>query len=1048
MGRKFSACMVCVLVSSLFPSTGAIAADGNENNGQRFDFGSDSSPVESGYTQVTNTMLYDSDRGYGIDKEVANRDREAPDDLRRDFILDDDYEFKTDISNGEYFVRIIAGDDIAFNRTSFAIEGEEEETITSNSGEYTELTKTVEVTDGQLNVEISENGRINGLEIMPVSEVTNVEVSDRTLTPESSVTLTWDNNETATSYEIYRQEEDDEFLRIGNSDTNQYTDDSVQLGSSYTYAVSLRNNQGIESPKSNEVQVDVFDEAVTVPEAPGNLEIDDATDDGVEFSWEKINDTEKYYVYRSRFEEDGYVQIGETDNSQYTDDSVLTTRHYYYQVRAVNEGGVSEASDSLESPIVNEQLRQMEQLNRAPVAVDTDDGVYVGWKMLGTDPEEVTFDLYRDGEKINESPIADSTNFLDKNGTANATYQVHVNNGSGEEETESVDVWNEQYASIPLDKPEGGVTEDGEEYEYTANDASVGDVTGDGNYEMIVKWDPTNSKDNSQTGYTGNVYIDAYTLDGEKLWRIDGGKNIRAGAHYTQFLVYDFDGNGKSEVAFKTADGTVDGEGNVIGDADADHRNDEGYILEGDEFLTIFDGETGAALDTIDYYPPRGDVNDWGDGYGNRVDRFLGGVAYLDGETPSLVMARGYYTRAVLATYDFEDGELKERWIFDSDEEGNEEYAGQGNHSLSINDVDGDGSDEIVYGAAVIDHDGTGLYSTGWGHGDAQHVSDLDPNRSGLEIFQPHEDAGSPVGYGLRDAETGEKLWGVETGTDVGRGLAADIDPTHDGAEMWASASWDGSGGGSGIFTAEGERISDESPTSINHAVWWTGDLQRELLDHDFDAGNEPHGVGRIDKWNWEEEKLENVLIPEGTRSNNYTKGNPSLQADLYGDWREEVAWPSSDSEEMRIYTTTDTTDERIFTLMHDPTYRLGVAWQNVAYNQPPHTGFFLGHDMETPDAPAITTGDEITDPEPEPDPEASFDNLSSLTEEYIGSEGIGNGMQTKIKIAEKLDEKGNTKARDKQLDAYMNLVEVQSGKTLSESEAETLIEIAEELQQ
>lgn len=1046
--KKISTFMSLVLVTSLFSGTGAVSAEEHDDI-LNFDFGSASSPVADGYTQVTNTMIYDSERGYGLSKNVSERNRGGPDDLRRDFVLDGNYEFSVDVPDGDYFVRIIAGDDIAFNRSGFTIEGEDKGNITSNSGEYAELTAMTNVSDGQLNIQIRENGRINGLDIIPMSEISTLALESKTLAPEEAVTLNWESSSAAESYQIYRREGDSgAFEAVGTSNTNSFTDTDVELGFSYTYAVTLVTSQGIESSQSNEVAVDMFDSSYTVPQTPQNLEVDGATENSVSFSWTEQEDALKYYVYKSRFEIDRYERVGVTDDASFTDDTA-TFQHYYYQVRAVNEGGISEVSEPLQSPIASEKLRQMEQLNRAPVAVDTEDGIYIGWKMLGTDPEEVNFDIYRDGEQINEEPITESTNFVDTAGSVDAVYQIQVNQGSGEKETEEFGVWNEQFSTIPLDKPEGGVTPDGVEYEYTANDTSVGDLNGDGNYEMIVKWDPTNSKDNSQSGYTGNVYIDAYTLDGEKLWRIDGGKNIRAGAHYTQFLVYDFNGNGKSEVVFKTADGTVDGQGTVIGDAEADYRNSAGYVLDGPEFLTVFDGETGAAVDTIDYTPPRGNVSSWGDGYGNRVDRFLAGVAYLDGETPSIVMARGYYTRTVLAAYDIVDGQLEERWVFDSDEEGNGAYAGQGNHSLSINDVDGDGNDEIVYGAAVIDHDGTGLHSTGWGHGDAAHVGNLNPNRAGLEIYQPHESSGSPVGYGIRDAETGELIWGERTGTDVGRGLAADIDPRYDGTELWASNSWDGSSGGSGLYTVEGELITENTPPSINHAVWWTGDLLRELLDHDFNQGEDPHGVGRIDKWNWEEERLENIFIPEGTRSNNGTKGNPSLQADLYGDWREEVIWPSADSTELRIYTTTDVTEERIFTLMHDPTYRLGVAWQNVAYNQPPHTGFFLGHGMETPAMPAIVTGDELHPDDPDPvEEEISFADLTALTSEFAGNKGPVNGMLAKIRAAERSDEKGNIKARNNQLGAFMNQVNAQTGKVLEEDQAAQLLRIAEKLQE
>nr|WP_281414057.1 rhamnogalacturonan lyase [Lederbergia ruris] len=691
----------------------------------------------------------------------------------------------------------------------------------------------------------------------------------------------------------------------------------------------------------------------------------------------------------------------------------------------------------------------MEDLNRSLVAVDTENGIYVGWRMLGTDSKSVTFDLYRDGEKVNKEPITTSTNYLDEEGTIDSKYQVRVNNGSGDPVTEEVGVWSEQYLSIPIDKPEGGVTPDGVEYTYSANDASVGDVNGDGNYEIILKWDPSNSKDNSHSGHTGNVYIDAYTLEGERLWRIDLGRNIRAGAHYTQFLVYDFDGDGKAEVVMKTADGTVDGVGNVIGDPDADYRNSNGYILDGPEYLTVFNGETGEAMETIDYYPPRGNVNDWGDNYGNRVDRFLAGVAYLDGERPSFVMARGYYTRTVLAAYNWRDGKLTEEWVFDSDEPGNEAYAGQGNHSLSVADVDGDGKDEIIYGAAVIDHDGTGLYSTGFGHGDAGHVSNFNPNRPGLEIYESYEDKSSPYGFAIRDAETGEVLSGKRTGTDVGRALIADIDPRYDGAEYWASSSWDGSSGKSGLFSVEGELITKETPSSMNFAIWWDGDLLRELLDHNFNPDVDPHGVGKIEKWNWETEKLETLLVPEGTRTNNWTKGNPSLQADLFGDWREEVIWPSADSTELRIYTTTDITEHRIFTLMHDPQYRTAIAWQNVAYNQPPHPSFFIGANMEEPAMPNI----EVVKGDWE-DPDLDVSELESLVKEakLIKNEGkytesSYTALQKAISVAEKAV--GEVKTEEELNSAIAALqIAIDGLKPLEELDTSYLLSILEEYQE
>lgn len=1054
MGRKLSIFMILLMTFSIFPHSGAIlnskvsAEDGvsSEELNLMFDFGSETSPVAEGYLQVANTLVYNEEIGFGFDKAVGFRDRGAPDDLRRDFALADGAEFMVDLPNGDYFIRITAGDEIAFNRSSFTIEGEDKGNISSNTGEYAQLTTNMTVSDGQLNINIGENGRINGLEIMPLVDINSLVLEELSLLPETYVKLSWDAEELAENYHIYRKKDEGDFTHIGETSDTNYTDDTAELGYTYTYAITIVNQWGTESEKSNEIVARMMDDSIGAPTPPTGLIVDNVEEDSVTLSWEEVEGAVQYYVYRSRFDQDkypnyeiDYTEVGVTDTASFTDNSVMTYNNYYYIVRAVSEGGISEASGAIETPITKVRLRQMEKLNRALVAVDTEDGIYIGWKMLGTDPESVSFDIYRDNEKINEKPITTSTNYLDEDGTIDSKYQIQVNNGSGDPLTKEVEVWSEQHLSIPLDKPEDGVTPDGETYTYRANDASVGDLNGDGNYEIILKWDPSNSQDNSRGGYTGNVYFDAYTLEGERLWRIDAGKNIRAGAHYSQFLVYDFDGDGKSELVFKTADGTIDGVGNTIGDPEVDYRNSSGYILDGPEFLTVFNGETGAAMETIDYNPPRGDVNDWGDGYGNRVDRFLAGVAYLDGEQPSFVMARGYYTRTVLVAYNWRDGKLTEEWVFDSDEPGNGAYAGQGNHSLSVADVDGDGNDEIIYGAAVIDHDGTGLYSTGWGHGDSNHVSNLNPTRPGMEIYETYENSGSPVGYGIRDAETGELLWGVRTGSDVGRGMAADIDPRYDGAELWASDSWDGSSGGSGLFTVEGELITEKTPKSINHAVWWDGDLLRELLDHDFNESTDPHGVGKIDKWNWETEELETILVPEGTRTSNWTKGNPSLQADIFGDWREEVIWPSADSTELRIYTTTDVTEHRIYTLMHDPTYRLGVAWQNVAYNQPPHPGFFLGHGMDPAPTPAIYTGDEIAEPE------VTYETLISLTEDFIlengGNKGNVNAFVSKLEAAKASEEKGNINARNGQLGAYENQVHAKKGKLLTEDQAEILLE-------
>ena len=599
--------------------------------------------------------------------------------------------------------------------------------------------------------------------------------------------------------------------------------------------------------------------------------------------------------------------------------------------------------------------RQMENLNRGLIAIRSENQVYIGWRLLGNDPADIGFNLYSGKVKLNKTPIIASTNFVDSN-VSNKDYSIKTVIGGKEQKTsENAQIINQPYISIPLSIPTGGKTPGGEEYSYRANDASVGDLDGDGEYEIILKWDPTNSKDNSQKGYTGNVYLDAYKMNGKQLWRIDLGKNIRAGAHYTQFMVYDFDGDGKAEIICKTADGTTDGSGKVIGNSGSDFRNETGYVLSGPEFLTVFEGISGKALDTQDFYPKR-DINvgdnpttdemktGWGDGYGNRIDRYVSAVAYLDGKRPSFIAGRGYYTRLVRVAWDFRNGKLQRRWAFDSNDPSNETYFSQGNHNMTIGDVDGDGKDEIINGSSVIDDNGKGLYSTGLGHGDAMHMSDMDPDNPGMEIWQSYEE---PKRYGkfglsLKDAKTGRALWGVDgEGKDIGRSMASDIDPTYKGYEYWGAIG--------GLYNSKGEEISVTKPSSTNFAVWWDADLSRELLDKN-----------RVDKWDYKNKTTQNLFTAEGFTSNNGTKATPTLSADILGDWREEVILRKEDNSELRIYTTTIPATNRIFTLMHDAQYRVAIAWQNSAYNQPPHPSFYLGDGMKPVTKPDIKVTDNI----------------------------------------------------------------------------------------
>ncbi len=596
--------------------------------------------------------------------------------------------------------------------------------------------------------------------------------------------------------------------------------------------------------------------------------------------------------------------------------------------------------------------RRMESLGRGLVAVHRDDGkVFVSWRLLDTDPREVAFNLYRVAgdaapEKLNREPIRDATCFVDSQASLSAKLAYFVRPVAiGQEQKPSAqfvlpaNALLHPYLSLPLRLPPG----------YSANDASVGDLDGDGEYEIVLKSEQR-PRDTASTGLTGQTILQGYQLDGALLWTINLGRNIREGAHYTQFMVYDLDSDGRAEIACKTADGTTDGKGKIIGDANADWRDTNpasrtfGRVLKGPEYFTIFDGRTGAVLATTNYIPPRGDPGGWGgvggnggnDSIGNRADRFLACVAYLDGKRPSVVMCRGYYGRSVLAAWDWRDGRLTQRWVFDSKDK-DHPYSGQGGHQLSVADVDDDGRDEIIYHAMVVDDDGKGLYSTGLRHGDALHVGDLDPTRPGLEVFGIHENEEATVrfqtpGTAVFDAKTGKILWSDGPGADVGRGLTADIDPRHPGEEMWS--------GPAGLRTCKGERLGP-APRTANFAVWWDGDLLRELLDRN-----------RISKWDWEKGELNTLFTADGCSSNNGSKATPCLSADILGDWREEVIWRSSDNRELRIYTTTIPTKHRLTTLMHDPQYRLSVAWQNVGYNQPPHPGFYLGEGMKLPAKP------------------------------------------------------------------------------------------------
>ena len=636
----------------------------------------------------------------------------------------------------------------------------------------------------------------------------------------------------------------------------------------------------------------------------------------------------------------------------------------------------------------NTPVSQMEQLDRGLIAIPGSSGkCFVSWRLLGTDDENTTFEVLKNGNPI-KSNIYQTTSFMAAAGKDDVFQVATYQNGQKVDVTPEVKPWAQGYLRIPLNRPE---KLDGKEY--YPNDCSVGDVDGDGQYEIFLKWDPENSKDNANTGYSNPVIIDCYKLDGTQLWRVNLGINIRAGAHYTQFMVYDFDGDGKAEMICKTAPGSSDGEGKFVTEAatideiknasnTTDYRNTGtvskglGHVLAGPEYLTVFNGMTGAAMHTIHYNPSRaGEMNKtsaypaksfWNDDYGNRADRFLACVAYLDGpdQNPSAVMCRGYYTKAYIWAVDWDGTKMKTKWLhasvsktqvdhYDSNftkttqtyssNTGNTPYSytawGNGNHNISVADVDGDGCDEVCYGSATIDNDGKLLYAVGFGHGDAMHLADLDPDHPGYEIMDVHEeayenkDAGIGYGYDIHDARTGEVLSSGQRDRDTGRGLAADWDAEYRGCEFTFATQ-------TSTYNCKGRSIYDTNP-GMNFRIFWDGDAQEELLNDIT--------ISKWDKGNISTLSLAASRATGSPASCNSTKATPCLQADIFGDWREEVIlWNSTDASSINVYSSTYTTNYRVPTLMHDHVYRLGVAWQNVAYNQPPHLGYYLPDFIES----------------------------------------------------------------------------------------------------
>ena len=637
----------------------------------------------------------------------------------------------------------------------------------------------------------------------------------------------------------------------------------------------------------------------------------------------------------------------------------------------------------------NAQVQVKEKLNRAPVAVKTSQGILVSWRYLKADGN-ATFSVYRNGTLV-KSGIADVTNYLDADGKGGDTYKVESSKG-GEA---TCTAWDNMFTKISLPRPKA--IKSGETTgRYRPDDISVGDLDGDGDYEFVVKWMPDNQRDNGEKGYTSPCILEAYEFDGTKMWQVNLGFNIRSGNHYTQFLVYDFDGDGKAEMICKTAPGSKDGNGNYVsaaGDATIQAVDNTatyvvtsgsltGHISGGEEFLTVFNGQTGAAMHTVWYNPNRsmgvGNSNmtygKWETELGkttnyNRGERYNAAVAYLDGtgSLPSAIMQRGYYGSCFIWAVDWDGTALKTRWLHKGTAQSSwsvvdaadtelanqdtnpvtsmgKSSFGQGVHGISIGDVNNDGKDDICIGSATIGHDGKLLCATGFGHGDAIHLADLWPDRPGLEVMMPHEEKSSlgDFGWDVHDATTGEVLHNATSDKDNGRGLACDFIPAKRGSEFWSSADNDVRS------CVDGSTISSSKPDT-NFRIYWTGDPFDQSFDGRYNAtdGCSP----RIRIWNTASNatKVFQEFADYGKpQTCNTTKATPCLQADLLGDWREELIMTNYETDwsaptcDLLIYSTPEPTPYMVPCLMEDHMYRMGIAWQNSSYNQPPHLGYYL----------------------------------------------------------------------------------------------------------
>ncbi|OMF25786.1 hypothetical protein BK133_20910 [Paenibacillus sp. FSL H8-0548] len=638
----------------------------------------------------------------------------------------------------------------------------------------------------------------------------------------------------------------------------------------------------------------------------------------------------------------------------------------------------------------------MEWLDRGVVAVpeNSGQGILVTWRLLASEYNKgLTFNVYRNGDRVNTSPVA-TLDYVDADGNTGDIYVVEtVSTG---ETSKPATAWANNYIDIPMQRPADrpnpalayGATSNADPITYTANDTSVADVNGDGQYEILVKWYPSQAQDPGLANrHTGETIFDAYTLEGKLLWRINLGINIVSSAHHSAFNFYDLDQDGKAEFSIKTADGTrgylpkadgtiddlTDTPAWVLGDPEAvwvgglqNPANDNqvnntalGRVASGPETFTVFNGETGQPVNTVNYFAQYNITPNWGDNNNNRSDRFNGAVAYMPKNGvngaepyPTVIEVRGHYGPHFVAAYQFIDSEIVKVWTFKLADWN--AGSNQGNHNLKVADVDFDGYSEVVLGAITLDHDGTILWSSNGingtvvaGHGDALHVGAMIPGSNEIYVFQPHE-AGPPNNVTLVRGSTGEPVWTYSANLgDVGRGVAANITPLP-GFEVWAIETPMYNIVSGEVITTEVGGIGSANKAPVNFILYWDGDLLSEFFDGPDNLTTT--GGPSITKFNYDvatgESELATLQTLTGTYSNNGTKANPSLIADIFGDWRDEILVRTSDNNSLRIYTTDIPTDNVIYTLMHDPQYRLAANSQNAMYNQPEHLSFYLGEDI------------------------------------------------------------------------------------------------------